>query len=363
VAKSTDGGCTYPTAAKVSGTAPAIFDDKVAIAADANAASPFRDNVYGAWTSLGPGPNFLVDQILFARSTDGGTTWSNPQPLSPANAPDGTIRQGSAVKVGPDGTVYVVWADRFFGTPGFPASKSGHPATLRMAISRNGGRSFPDRGVVVAAVTDDGVDPLPGASFRDLARIYPSLAIAPDGTLYVAWCNHTNGHSVVLVTKSADGLTWSAPPVKAGDVSGRSAFFASVTVDPDGLVDVVFQALDDQPPGTAPGADVAFYDSYFAQSTDQGTSFGSPLKISTASSDPDGSSLNSLRGQFLGDYITAVADSRGGGLFAVWTDSRNASPCTAVDDFRAGTADKPNVITDCPTGFGNTDIFLGTVDY
>jgi len=47
--------------------------------------------------------------------------------------------------------------------------------------------------------------------------------------------------------------------------------------------------------------------------------------------------------------------------YAVWTDSRNATPCAAVDAFRAGTAGKPDVITKCPTTFGNTDIFLGIV--
>jgi hypothetical protein len=303
----------------------------------------------------------FVDQILFSRSTDGGQTWSNPQPLSPANAPDGTLRQGSAVKVGRDGTVYVVWVDTFFGTPGFPASNSGKLAALRMSISHDGGRAFPQRGIVVASVTDDGVNPLPGSSFRD-SRIFPSFTIAPDGTLYVAWCNRTNEHAVVLVTKSTDGLTWSTPVV-AGDVSGRSAFFASVTADPSNKVDVVFQALDEKPPKTSPGASVVFYDTYFTQSTDGGISFSSPVKISTAKSDPDGSSVQGLGAQFLGDYITAVADSRGSQVFAVWTDSRNATPCPAVDAFRGGTGPKPNVITDCPITFGNTDIFFGTMGY
>jgi hypothetical protein len=149
----------------------------------------------------------------------------------------------------------------------------------------------------------------------------------------------------------------------ADNVNGRSAFFASVTADPSGNVDLVFLALDDKPFGTAPGAGVVHYDAYFAQSTDGGGTFSPPLKISTATSDPDGSSTLDLNAQDLGDYITVVADSRGGQVFAAWTDARNATPCTAVDDFRVGRPGAPDVITQCPPTFGNTDIFLGTVSY
>ncbi len=256
------------------------------------------------------------------------------------------------MKVGPDGTVFVVWFDTV-----------NKQAVERLSISHDGGKTFPMQNITVATVTDDFVNPAPGSSFRQDARVFPSFSIAPNGTLYVAWSNRTgdptNGHAVVLVTKSTSGgLTWSTPVV-AGDVSGRSAFFASVTTDPSNNVDVVFLALDDVPTGTAPGAGVVHYDAYFTRSTNGGASFSSPLKISTATSDPDGSSTNSLAAQFLGDYITTVADASH--VFAVWTDSRNATPCAAVDAFRAGTASKPNVIANCPTTFGNTDIFLGIV--
>ena len=39
-------------------------------------------------------------------------------------------------------------------------------------------------------------------------------------------------------------------------------------------------------------------------------------------------------------------------MYAVWTDSGNASPCAAVDAFRAGTGPKPDVITQCPATLG-----------
>src|SRR5712692_8220772 len=98
VAKSTDGGCSYPTAAKVSGNAPAIFDDKDSLAADSHPSSPFRDNVYAAWTKFTVGG----DQIEFSRSTDGGTTWSNPIGLSPDyNNNHVGGRQGSTIAVAP----------------------------------------------------------------------------------------------------------------------------------------------------------------------------------------------------------------------------------------------------------------------
>lgn len=149
------------------------------------------------------------------------------------------------------------------------------------------------------------------------------------------------------------------PALNRRGLPGQSAFFASVTVAPDGTVDVVFQALSDVPAGTAPGPGVVSYDSYLTGSTANGATWSSPVTISKVSSDPDGSSTNGLAAQFLGDYITAVADSSH--VYAVWTDSRNASPCAAVDAFRAGTGPKPNVITQCPTTFGEHRHLHGVV--
>jgi hypothetical protein len=187
------------------------------------------------------------------------------------------------------------------------------------------------------------------------------MSVGADGTVYVVWTNYLNGHGTVQLVHSTDGGTsWSAP-IAAGDVPRRSAYFAAVTARPTaGSVAIVFNALDDVATGTAPGAGVTHFDAYVARSTDFGQHFEAPILLSTATSDPDASSTNSLGAQFLGDYVSAASDSTH--VYGIWTDTRNGSTCAAVDAFRAGTAPKPNVIAQCPITFGNSDIYLGTLN-
>jgi len=71
--------------------------------------------------------------------------------------------------------------------------------------------------------------------------------------------------------------------------------------------------------GTPPAAGLVSQFAAFQVRTDG--SWGGANLLSTASSDPDGSSTNSPGGQFVGDYATAVA-SKSTGWFA-WTDTRN----------------------------------------
>jgi hypothetical protein len=78
--------------------------------------------------------------------------------------------------------------------------------------------------------------------------------------------------------------------------------------------------------------------------------------------DARGSSANSLRDEFLGDYVYATATRTYGA--AVWNDARNASECAAVESWRASLetttpGTKPSPGTDCPATFGNTDIYGG----
>lgn len=198
---------------------------------------------------------------------------------------------------------------------------------------------------------------------------YPHPAADPSSSrVYVVWCDFSGGHSVVKGAVSSDGVTWTSLGT-IGDVSGRNAFFPQAAVSPSGLVRVEFDALTAPPPPPSNQwqTGVEVYDNYYVRSPPGGGSFTSPLRVSTVSSNPDGSSYNDLTEQFLGDYTGIVNGP--GSAYLVWTDARAATPCAAVDAYRnavyAGskTAVAPNPDTACSTSFGNTDTELGIVNH
>jgi hypothetical protein len=329
---------------------PVTFNDKIAIATDTNIMSPFFGRLYVSWTlfkgnptlNFGEANTFSPEPIVVARSADGGNTFSKPVQLTrSANTSPVGGRSGSSPEVAPNGDVYVFWD----GSLKLQSTEMG-------ARSTDGGKSFAKPFLV--SPKNDNPSPLPGASFRD--NSFPNADIDSNGKLYVVWTDYTNGHGVVkLATSTSNGASWTVST--AADVSGRSAFYPAVAVDASSHVLIGFNAIDDKPAGTAPGAGVVSYDAYYV--LDSGSGFGAPQKISAASSDPDGSSTNGLTGQFIGDYNGADVGSDGTFWFT-WTDTRNAATCAAIDDFRAG-GTRPNIYDSCATDFGNSDIYTATI--
>lgn len=108
VASTTASGTAFNTAIPVSTNtkASAIFNDKEWIAIDRTGGT-FNNRIYVSWTkftNLGlPGQ---TSNILLSFSQDKGITWSAPILVSPS-----TNTQGSQVAVGPNGEVYVSWSD------------------------------------------------------------------------------------------------------------------------------------------------------------------------------------------------------------------------------------------------------------
>jgi hypothetical protein len=321
------------------------FNDKEDIWADRNPSSPFFGRVYVSWTQFrGSAITFFGEPVRVAFSDDGGKTWSKQRQLSAAQNIGHGGRQGSTVRSGPDGTVYVVWEDS--DVRGFKQV---------VAVSHDGGVSF-SRPIDIARVNDI-QDPIPGANFRDDS--FSSLAVDQGtGAVYVDWADLRSGRGRIVVSRSSDqGSTWSTPTVVSPAADGY-AFFQGLDVAPNGRVDVGYQALKTTDTSTF-GTGNATIDSFYVKSTDGGTTWSASTDVSSVSSDPAASAQNGLTRQFWGDYNTLV--STNANAFFIYTDSRNGVGCPAVDAFQHGTAAKPAPGTDCGAQFGNTDAFVSKI--
>jgi hypothetical protein len=158
------------------------------------------------------------------------------------------------------------------------------------------------------------------------------------------------------------GATWSAPA--AVERAGDRGYYSAPALSPDGgdlyLVYNAFTTpllMDTTTPrglvGVVLHADI--------------TAGGAPVNWTQihrgAVGDPRGSSQNNQVLEFLGDYVYAAATNDYG--VAVWNDARNASDCPAIDAWRASVQAgspiaHPEPQNDCPSTFGNSDIFGGS---
>jgi hypothetical protein len=157
--------------------------------------------------------------ILFARSDDRGTTFSQPLNLSRSPGGDGKGRiskdlwhNGSLdIAAGNDGAVYAAWTE--------------YEGALWLARSRDGGRTFS----APARLSGDEAHP---------ARA-PSLAVALDGTLYLAWTTGEDRAADIRVAKSSDGGgTFGAPQIVARTKGFSDA--PKLAVDARGMLHLVY---------------------------------------------------------------------------------------------------------------------------
>lgn len=358
VSVSDDNGVTWSDPVVAASAHGYVFNDKEAIWADDNPASPFFGRVYVSWTQFRDIPG-CAEPVMFAYSADGGTTWSVPSQLSPSQNCGLGGRQGSAIRTARNGIVYVVWED---------SDVNGYKQVV--AVSRDGGVSF-SRPRTIAYIHDISLvgDRIPGSNFR--VNSFVSVGVdqttgtANSNAVYVAWSDLQGGTGVILVSKSTDrGRTWSTP-VAASTSGDGFAFFQGLDVAPNGRVDLGYQALKATDPTTFGGGN-AWIDSYYTSSTD-GVTWAVSTDITSASSDPAASAQNNLARQFWGDYSTLVStNSR---AWFIYTDSRNGASCDAVDDYQhlidAGSAlptDKPAPENDClDQQFGNSDVYVSVI--
>lgn len=189
--------------------------------------------------------------ILFARSEDGGATFAAPLNLSRSPAGDGKGRinrdvwhNGSLdLAAGADGALYAAWTE--------------YEGALRLAVSSDGGRSF------------TAPRQLAGSPSRP-ARA-PSLALAPDGTLYLAWTVGEDPAADIRIARSTDGgATFGEPRIVAR--TGGYSDAPKLAADQKGALHLAFSE--------SPGGPFAAPHIRYARSTDGARSFAAPREVS-----------------------------------------------------------------------------------
>jgi hypothetical protein len=288
---SPNGGRTWPTPTTVA--APLAGNEQ-----PATAASPTRaGHTYLAFANfLSPDTLPRTNPLEFSRTIDGGVTWSSPVLIDQPSP--FAIDFAPKILVLPDGTLLAVFARADFaaGLAQLYAVRSPDEGRTWLPPVLAGSKPFPPD-----AVDDNGIAlPQPG---------FPSAAVAPDGSVYVAFeDNKSSSSGAIGVATSRDGgRTWSSAPLPG---VSAFAFEPSIAVDAHGTIGMTWYDLrNDRPGDTALTADV-----WFAHSSDRGASWrqthvAGPTDLRTAPQPAH---------NYVGEY-QGLAALRGRGFAAIFT--------------------------------------------
>src|SRR2546428_2312772 len=248
VARSTDGGRTFPAysvAAVQTETFPDI--DKPYMGVDVGSKSRFKGAIYVSFTHA-------EADIRVVTSRDGARTWSAPSVLESSQGV--TFVQGSLPVVAPDGSVYVFWAKYDLGSGPtnirFARSQDGGKS---WTVPQDVASGLPSPGEFRLKNDDPNFGITPGHGL--LSNSLPTAAIAPNGDIFVAWTDFTRGScnafgltstnaaactnsDVRLAVSRNAGKSWTAP-IKVSDETGASdQFFPWIATHPNGLLSLMW---------------------------------------------------------------------------------------------------------------------------
>jgi len=352
-----------------------IFNDKDFIVADANPGSPKKNNVYATWTRFnnatgaGTGEN---NPIFFSQSTDGGATWSAGIAISGANAAVCTAFSGSANPnacdqdqgshpiVGPDGTIYVAFAN--FNTP---SPGAGLRQTLFVSCPATADCRQPASWTAPVKIADlFGTHPfgpsaegcasdrrcLPPNGYRVPEATSISIAVDSSSTLYAVWADFRNGgapctgpastarppcNNDIFFSVSTDGgATWSAPinvtPAATFGPTAQWQPWSAVTQDGT----VLWVAYYDRSYGNCEFEgcnDITLAQVVNPASAPPTISY---TRLTTASMPNLVPANNPFQAGFLGDYMWVAADGDGR-PHVVWADTRGRNGTVEEDIYFA----------------------------
>ncbi len=312
--QSTDNGANWTLDGTPSGTQNGA--DREIIWVDHSPTSPFRDQIYATWHNGVP--------VFFSRRTGGA--WQAPIQLSGAETT--VLGIGGDIKTNSFGDVFVFWPD------------ADGSRNILVAKSTDGGATFGAPVVIATTFATTRRLSIPADSGRK-ARVYVSAGAFRTATkdlVYAVWsdlsgesgCTSGGGPGTnvsstcktrVWFSRSTDGgATWSAPVMLNNQASLNDQFHSKLAVDDStgNLIVIYDDTVAD--PGRLQT------DIWMQTSTDDGQTWSSATKVTSARSDETtaGANLNQygdyngLSG-FAGTFFPSWTDRRSGGPEEIWT--------------------------------------------
>ena len=337
VAASRDGGQSWSAPVMVHFEASNnFFNDKEWIVAGTGG------DVYVTWTvfKAAKPKGYISSNIVMSISHDHGATWSDPIPVSDSAHP---YDQGSQPAVAPDGTIYVAYEGNQASDVNkdqivLARSTDGGLTFANVEL----GRVYDDVNCYLPNVAQ-GRARLSFEQFR--VNSFPSFAIDPStGAMTVVWaddqgnagCGGPNAsfsgltNNQVKMVTSNDGLTWTVPKTIT---SGADKAFPAVAMNAGRtVVGYYTRSFSPVPTATDHTCGRAFLDTTnpvnpvysdlnpvcldYAISTSN-DAFASQKRVSSQSSNP----YVLFSGSFIGDYTGVAVDAQGK-AYTVWTDFR-----------------------------------------
>ncbi len=304
-------------------------EDKEALAVDRG-----NGRVYVCWARFTGSQNHLSVKY----SADGGDTWNDSHFVGPQG--DINNMQGCNVTTAPNHDVFVSW--RTFDPN--PSNANPNDSAIFVSRSTNGGATF-STPVKVANFVD----------YRQTAtrtppqfRIFTITTLAADANgVYVGWDgrNGSNGADVFVSRSKTNGTSWEVavqPTAGAGAhelIPSLAAAGGKLSVLwYDSRSEPAFTAAGPVtgscPSGATTGTGCVGMDVYYNQADTGATgplTFGTELRITDQSFNPNlWGSIKAIT-PFIGDYIGLAADTMT--AYAAWTDNRDINPtASAAED-------------------------------
>jgi len=251
------------------------------LAVDISPESPKVNSVYISTVLVGQFEEFGV---VVSHSNDGGNSWKMIS--VDGRQPNSEVDDYTRLAVGKDGTVYLTWlhcntnftcnnagVDMLFSKSTDGGSTWSSPRLMTKITTAPTECHCP-------------IGDLPNSNPAISVSNYPVIGVDNSngpygGSLYVVMYTWTGTHMQVQVIRSTDGgNTWSQPVPVAPPTDTHDQFFPSLSVSSDGLVGVSWLDRRNDPANIN-------YQAFAAVSTDGGLSFEPNLVLNNAFSNPN----------------------------------------------------------------------------